>query len=155
MVYIARSSRPRATRSRLGGATAATTLRAGLNQMSEGRPRRSAAASGRRRAARGTVGVGDALLMRSKINRCFTRESFAPTCRAPPDAPPALPCARVSAAGTGHAMTDRRAGRGGVRVHGPASSGWLLVALCAAVGAYCLLRMRSHVVEQRRAAGGE
>ncbi|MFH9042173.1 DUF5134 domain-containing protein [Streptomyces sp. NPDC017966] len=40
-------------------------------------------------------------------------------------------------------------------MHGPASSGWLLVALCAATGAYCLLRMRSHVVEQRRAAGGE
>ena len=38
---------------------------------------------------------------------------------------------------------------------GPASSGWLLVALCAATGAYCLLRMRSPVEEQRRAAGGE
>jgi len=40
-------------------------------------------------------------------------------------------------------------------VHGPASTGWLLVALCAATGAYCLLRMRSEVEEQRRAAGGE
>jgi hypothetical protein len=40
-------------------------------------------------------------------------------------------------------------------VHGPASSGWLLVALCAAAGVYCLLRMRSSVEEQRRAAGGE
>ena len=40
-------------------------------------------------------------------------------------------------------------------MHGPVSSGWLLVALCAATGAYCLLRMRSRVVEQRRAAGGE
>ncbi|MGZ3097718.1 DUF5134 domain-containing protein [Streptomyces sp. H62] len=40
-------------------------------------------------------------------------------------------------------------------MHGPASSGWLLVALCAATGAYCLLRMRSSVEEQRRAAGGE
>lgn len=40
-------------------------------------------------------------------------------------------------------------------MHGPASSGWLLVALCAATGAYCLLRMRSRVEEQRRAAGGE
>ncbi|MFJ1970117.1 DUF5134 domain-containing protein [Streptomyces sp. NPDC087903] len=40
-------------------------------------------------------------------------------------------------------------------MHGPASPGWLLVALCAATGAYCLLRMRSSVVEQRRAAGGE
>ncbi|MFC3571898.1 DUF5134 domain-containing protein [Streptomyces yaanensis] len=40
-------------------------------------------------------------------------------------------------------------------MHGPASPGWLLVALCAATGAYCLLRMRSIVDEQRRAAGGE
>ncbi|MFJ9660150.1 DUF5134 domain-containing protein [Streptomyces griseoflavus] len=40
-------------------------------------------------------------------------------------------------------------------MHGPASSGWLLVTLCAATGAYCLLRMRSRVEEQRRAAGGE
>lgn len=40
-------------------------------------------------------------------------------------------------------------------MHGPASSGWLLVALCAATGAYCLLRMRSAVEEQRRSAGGE
>ncbi|MFK0156240.1 DUF5134 domain-containing protein [Streptomyces sp. NPDC090499] len=40
-------------------------------------------------------------------------------------------------------------------MHGPASPGWLLVALCAATGAYCLLRMRSTVREQRRAAGGE
>ncbi|MCT9082141.1 DUF5134 domain-containing protein [Streptomyces fulvoviolaceus] len=40
-------------------------------------------------------------------------------------------------------------------MHGPASPGWLLVALCAATGAYCLLRMRSAVDEQRRAAGGE
>ncbi|MEU9640799.1 DUF5134 domain-containing protein [Streptomyces sp. NPDC048188] len=40
-------------------------------------------------------------------------------------------------------------------MHGPASSGWLLVALCAATGVYCLLRMRSCVEEQRSAAGGE
>ncbi|MFJ4622128.1 DUF5134 domain-containing protein [Streptomyces sp. NPDC088812] len=40
-------------------------------------------------------------------------------------------------------------------MHGPASPGWLLVALCAATGAYCLLRMRSSDDEQRRAAGGE
>ncbi|MBR8640177.1 DUF5134 domain-containing protein [Streptomyces tuirus] len=40
-------------------------------------------------------------------------------------------------------------------MHGPASSGWLLVALCAATGAYCLLRMRSGAAEQRSAAGGE
>lgn len=37
----------------------------------------------------------------------------------------------------------------------PASPGWLLVALCAATGAYCLLRMRSPVEEQRRTAGAE
>ncbi|MEV2227140.1 DUF5134 domain-containing protein [Streptomyces phaeochromogenes] len=40
-------------------------------------------------------------------------------------------------------------------MHGPASPGWLLVALCAATGAYCLLRMRSRFEEQRRTAGGE
>ncbi|GGX95847.1 DUF5134 domain-containing protein [Streptomyces fructofermentans] len=40
-------------------------------------------------------------------------------------------------------------------MHGAGSSGWLLVALCAATGAYCLLRMRSAVEEQRRTAGGE
>ncbi|MDQ0989271.1 DUF5134 domain-containing protein [Streptomyces sp. V3I7] len=40
-------------------------------------------------------------------------------------------------------------------MHGPASPGWLLVALCAATGAYCLLRMRSSVEEQRSAAGGD
>jgi hypothetical protein len=40
-------------------------------------------------------------------------------------------------------------------VHGPASSGWLLVALCAAIGVSCVLRMRSGVEEQRRSAGGE
>lgn len=34
-------------------------------------------------------------------------------------------------------------------MHGPGSSGWLLVVLCAATGAYCLLRMRSSVEEQR------
>ncbi|MFE7762828.1 DUF5134 domain-containing protein [Streptomyces sp. NPDC057438] len=40
-------------------------------------------------------------------------------------------------------------------MHGPVWSGWLLVALCAVTGGYCLLRMRSAVEEQRRAAGGE
>ncbi|MFC5218356.1 DUF5134 domain-containing protein [Streptomyces coerulescens] len=40
-------------------------------------------------------------------------------------------------------------------MHGPASPGWLLVAVCAATGVYCLLRMRSRVEEQRRTAGGE
>jgi hypothetical protein len=48
-----------------------------------------------------------------------------------------------------------RVSSGEVPVHGPASSGWLLVALCAATGAYCLLRMRSSVEEQRRTAGTE
>ncbi|MFH9063378.1 DUF5134 domain-containing protein [Streptomyces coeruleorubidus] len=40
-------------------------------------------------------------------------------------------------------------------MHGPASSGWLLVALCAVTGAYCLVRMRSGAGEERGAAGGE
>ncbi|MFJ6633475.1 DUF5134 domain-containing protein [Streptomyces sp. NPDC091376] len=40
-------------------------------------------------------------------------------------------------------------------MHGPAVPGWLLVALCAASGAYCLVRMRSFAGEARRAAGGE
>lgn len=40
-------------------------------------------------------------------------------------------------------------------MHGPASPGWLLVALCAATGAYCLLRMRGTDPERRRTAGGE
>ncbi|CAM5490431.1 hypothetical protein SALBM135S_05303 [Streptomyces alboniger] len=40
-------------------------------------------------------------------------------------------------------------------MHGPAQAAWLLVALCAATGAYCLLRMRSRIEEQRRTAGSE
>ncbi|MFF9768948.1 DUF5134 domain-containing protein [Streptomyces sp. NPDC053086] len=40
-------------------------------------------------------------------------------------------------------------------MHGPVSTAWLLVTLCAATGTYCLLRMRSGVGEQRRAAGAE
>ncbi|MFL9681685.1 DUF5134 domain-containing protein [Streptomyces sp. KL110A] len=40
-------------------------------------------------------------------------------------------------------------------MHGPALSGWLLVALCAASGAYCLLRMRACAGEERRAARAE
>ncbi|MDX3854726.1 DUF5134 domain-containing protein [Streptomyces sp. AK02-01A] len=40
-------------------------------------------------------------------------------------------------------------------MHGPATAGWLLVALCAAAGGYCLLRLRSSVDEQRSSAGGE
>lgn len=40
-------------------------------------------------------------------------------------------------------------------MHGPALSGWLLVALCAAVGAYCALRIRASAGEERRAARAE
>ncbi|MEU4104165.1 DUF5134 domain-containing protein [Streptomyces tanashiensis] len=40
-------------------------------------------------------------------------------------------------------------------MHGPGLSGWLLVALCAATGVYCLLRMRACAGEERKAAGGE
>ncbi|MEU0333438.1 DUF5134 domain-containing protein [Streptomyces sp. NPDC006193] len=40
-------------------------------------------------------------------------------------------------------------------MHGPVSAAWLLVALCAGTGAYCLLRMRSGAEEQRSEAGGE
>ncbi|MER5962143.1 DUF5134 domain-containing protein [Streptomyces sp. NPDC002057] len=40
-------------------------------------------------------------------------------------------------------------------MHGPALSGWLMVALCVATGAYCLARMRACTGEERRAAGGE
>jgi hypothetical protein len=56
--------------------------------------------------------------------------------------------------GVGIASLDRPS-NGEVRVHGPVPAAWLLVALCAATGAYCLLRMRSRVEEQRRSAGGE
>ncbi|MEV6424487.1 DUF5134 domain-containing protein [Streptomyces sp. NPDC051662] len=40
-------------------------------------------------------------------------------------------------------------------MHGPAMSGWLLVALCAAAGSYCLLRLRAGVGDQRGSMGGE
>ncbi|MFF8606655.1 DUF5134 domain-containing protein [Streptomyces sp. NPDC015346] len=40
-------------------------------------------------------------------------------------------------------------------MHGPALSAWLLVALCGASGAYCLLRTRRCAGEERRAAGSE
>ncbi|MEV7426583.1 DUF5134 domain-containing protein [Streptomyces sp. NPDC091212] len=40
-------------------------------------------------------------------------------------------------------------------MHGPATAGWLLVALCAVSGGLCLLRTRSGVAEQRGSAGGE
>jgi hypothetical protein len=40
-------------------------------------------------------------------------------------------------------------------VHGPQSAAWLLVALCAATGAYCLMRRGSADGAQRRTAGGE
>lgn len=68
------------------------------------------------------------------------------------------PCARMRAVRGGHPLTDRRGGgtsTKGAGVHGPVTTGWLLVALCAAAGAYCVLRMGSDVEEQRRAAAGE
>ncbi|MEI5010406.1 DUF5134 domain-containing protein [Streptomyces sp. PmtA] len=40
-------------------------------------------------------------------------------------------------------------------MHGPAMPGWLLVALCAASGAYCVVRTRSCAGEARSAAAGE
>ncbi|GAA3477625.1 DUF5134 domain-containing protein [Streptomyces yanii] len=40
-------------------------------------------------------------------------------------------------------------------MHGPAMSGWLLMALCGVTGAYCLLRMRSGTEEERRTARAE
>ncbi|TQK43062.1 uncharacterized protein DUF5134 [Streptomyces sp. SLBN-118] len=40
-------------------------------------------------------------------------------------------------------------------MHGPAVSGWLLVTLCGATGAYCLVRMRSCAGRARETAGGE
>ncbi|MGW0858298.1 DUF5134 domain-containing protein [Streptomyces sp. NPDC002690] len=40
-------------------------------------------------------------------------------------------------------------------MHGPALSGWLLMVLCAATGAYCLLRARAGAGEERRAAHAE
>ncbi|MEU9093561.1 DUF5134 domain-containing protein [Streptomyces sp. NPDC048428] len=40
-------------------------------------------------------------------------------------------------------------------MHGPAMSGWLLMALCAVTGAYCLLRARGRSGEERRTARAE
>lgn len=40
-------------------------------------------------------------------------------------------------------------------MHGPASAGWLVVALCAAAGTYCLLRLRGATGAGRGTAGGE
>ncbi|MFG2594536.1 DUF5134 domain-containing protein [Streptomyces sp. NPDC048462] len=40
-------------------------------------------------------------------------------------------------------------------MHGPAMSGWLLMALCALTGAYCLLRTRGGTAEERRTARAE
>ncbi|MER6104942.1 DUF5134 domain-containing protein [Streptomyces sp. NPDC001832] len=40
-------------------------------------------------------------------------------------------------------------------MHGPAMSGWLLMALCGMTGAYCLLRTRSETGEGRRTARAE
>ncbi|WP_405801163.1 DUF5134 domain-containing protein [Streptomyces sp. NBC_01506] len=40
-------------------------------------------------------------------------------------------------------------------MHGPATAGWLVVALCVAAGTYCLLRLRGAAGAGRRTAGGE
>ncbi|WP_405461400.1 DUF5134 domain-containing protein [Streptomyces sp. NBC_00101] len=40
-------------------------------------------------------------------------------------------------------------------MHGPALSGWMLMAVCAATGAYCLLRARAGTCEERRIAHAE
>lgn len=40
-------------------------------------------------------------------------------------------------------------------MHGPATSGWLLMALCAVTGSYCLLRTRTGSEEERRTARAE
>jgi len=40
-------------------------------------------------------------------------------------------------------------------VHGGALAGWLLMALCAVSGAYCLLRTRTGTPQERRTARGE
>ncbi|MEV4442921.1 DUF5134 domain-containing protein [Streptomyces sp. NPDC049577] len=40
-------------------------------------------------------------------------------------------------------------------MHGPPLVGWLLVALCAGTGAYCLLRARAGAAGERRAARGD
>lgn len=40
-------------------------------------------------------------------------------------------------------------------MQGTALTGWLLVAVCAATGAYCLLRLRSDCARARSSAGGE
>ncbi|MDG9701029.1 DUF5134 domain-containing protein [Streptomyces sp. DH37] len=40
-------------------------------------------------------------------------------------------------------------------MHGPEPVGWMLVALCGGVGAYCLRRVRGGTPGQRRAAAGE
>ncbi|MFI6728931.1 DUF5134 domain-containing protein [Streptomyces atratus] len=40
-------------------------------------------------------------------------------------------------------------------MHGPAMSGWLLMALCGATGVYCLLRTRRETGERRRTARAE
>src|SRR4051812_22601333 len=108
MVYIARSRRPRARRVRLGGATATTTLRAGLNQMSEGLPRRSTPARGRRRT-RGAPAEGVALLMSEYLAGVLlvnSRRVTSLTCCAPSHAPRVHPCARLRAAWPGHFLTD-------------------------------------------------
>ncbi len=109
IAYIARSSRPSARSVRVGGVIAATTLSAGLNQMSEGRPTRSTPASGRRGAG-GEVQAEGVLLIRTRLTGVLFVKHL-PTCRAPPNAPRVPPRARVRAAWPGHRKTDCRAGR--------------------------------------------
>ncbi|GAA0472249.1 DUF5134 domain-containing protein [Streptomyces sp. NPDC046215] len=40
-------------------------------------------------------------------------------------------------------------------MHGPPLVGWLLVALCAATGVYCLARIRAGAATEHRATGGD
>src|SRR5882762_233566 len=87
MVYITRSRRPSASSVRFGGATAATPLSAGLNQMSEGLPRRSTPASGRRRI-RGCLG-GSLLIHTRLAGVLLVKHSLRPTVL--PYAPPRTP----------------------------------------------------------------
>ena len=76
------------------------------------------------------------------------RRTAAPVLPVRPRVPRALACPRAA----GHRLLRRRR-RGRCAVHGPATSGWLLVALCAATGAYCLVRMRSCVGEAAQRGG--
>ncbi len=75
------------------------------------------------------------------------RTPFTPLCAWFTAGPPGIdPVDRNSGGPTG----DR--GRG---VHGGTQAGWLLMALCAASGAYCLLRARTGTRQERRTARSE